>query len=79
MNVLFDRFQVALDKQSRLMDAESKNTERHQVAFDTDLKEVMTLLRGHSEKLHRKQLIKSDGTFDQEQFAQVNIPIYANI
>ena len=65
------RFQVALDKQSHLMDDESRHAENHQVAVDTSLKEVMTLLQGHAEKLHRKQLVKKDGSFDREQHAQV--------
>ena len=53
------------------MDNESRHAENHQVAVDASLKEVMTLLQGHAEKLHRKQLGKKDGSFDREQHAQV--------
>ena len=60
-----------MDKQSHLMDDESRHAENHQVAIDTSLKEVMTLLQGHAEKLHRKQLVRKDGSFDRAQHAQV--------
>lgn len=66
------RFQVALDKHMKLMDSETKHVETHQVTFDKDLAEVMSLLRTHSEKLHRKQLTRKDGSFDKDQHDQVS-------
>lgn len=67
------RFQVALDRQTNLMEEESRHSENHQVAVDSSLKEVMTLLQGHAEKLHRNQLVKKDGSFDQDQHTQVSL------
>ena len=57
----------------KLMEDESKHAEKHQVALDADLNEVMTLIRGHADKLQRNQLTSKDGTFDMEQHTQVRM------
>lgn len=42
-----------------------------QVNVDACVNDAVTLLQGHAEKLHRNQLVRKDGTFDDEQHAQV--------